>query len=68
MDFKKTLKQTYTNTKEEEKTVLDLNKVVIYKELLDEQGELKSNQELKCHGIKMDWWLYLQIRTRYKNI
>uniref|UniRef100_A0A2D4HSL6 Uncharacterized protein n=1 Tax=Micrurus lemniscatus lemniscatus TaxID=129467 RepID=A0A2D4HSL6_MICLE len=46
---------------------LDIRKMVNHSELLDNQGKLKSNQELKQKGIIIDWWPYLQIQNRYKK-
>uniref|UniRef100_A0A2D4IHH7 Uncharacterized protein n=1 Tax=Micrurus lemniscatus lemniscatus TaxID=129467 RepID=A0A2D4IHH7_MICLE len=46
---------------------LDLKKMVSYEELLDSQGKLKSNQELKENGIITDWWPYLQIQNKYEK-
>lgn len=45
----------------------DLDKIVRYKYILDDQGTLNTNQELKNKGIDKDWWLYLQIQSRYKK-
>uniref|UniRef100_A0A2D4HSL7 Uncharacterized protein n=1 Tax=Micrurus lemniscatus lemniscatus TaxID=129467 RepID=A0A2D4HSL7_MICLE len=46
---------------------LDMSKKVRGREVLDEQGKLKTNQELKEQSIFIDWWPYLQLQNRYKK-
>uniref|UniRef100_A0A2D4IME3 Uncharacterized protein n=1 Tax=Micrurus lemniscatus lemniscatus TaxID=129467 RepID=A0A2D4IME3_MICLE len=46
---------------------LEIGKMVRYYEVLDPQGELKTNQELRDKGLNIDCWLYFQLKTRYKK-
>uniref|UniRef100_A0A2D4PIT2 Uncharacterized protein n=1 Tax=Micrurus surinamensis TaxID=129470 RepID=A0A2D4PIT2_MICSU len=41
--------------------------MIRYKELVDEQGELKTLEELKEQGIILDWWAYMQIQVKFKK-
>lgn len=38
-----------------------------YRELLDAHGCLKTRIELELQGIKLDWWSYAQISSKYKK-
>uniref|UniRef100_A0A2D4KK41 Uncharacterized protein n=1 Tax=Micrurus paraensis TaxID=1970185 RepID=A0A2D4KK41_9SAUR len=43
---------------------LDINKMIRYNQLLDDQGILKTNQKLKEEGIGIDWWPHLQTKCK----
>uniref|UniRef100_A0A2D4MJR7 Uncharacterized protein n=1 Tax=Micrurus spixii TaxID=129469 RepID=A0A2D4MJR7_9SAUR len=38
---------------------INLGKVITYKDIVNENGELKSRQELREEGVQLEWWAYL---------
>uniref|UniRef100_A0A2D4F607 Uncharacterized protein n=2 Tax=Micrurus TaxID=8634 RepID=A0A2D4F607_MICCO len=41
--------------------------MVTYKDLLNEEGELKIKRELQNQGVELAWLLYPQIQSRYEK-
>ncbi|XP_060550036.1 uncharacterized protein CXorf58 homolog isoform X1 [Pantherophis guttatus] len=46
----------------------ELNTIIRYKDLIDQQGKLNSKQELELDlNRDIDWWIYIQIQSKYKK-
>uniref|UniRef100_A0A2H6MYZ9 Uncharacterized protein n=1 Tax=Micrurus carvalhoi TaxID=3147026 RepID=A0A2H6MYZ9_9SAUR len=46
---------------------LETGRKIRYYDVLNPQGELRTNQELREQGMKIEWWPYLQHKMRYKK-
>ncbi|XP_060542377.1 uncharacterized protein C21orf62 homolog isoform X1 [Pantherophis guttatus] len=44
-----------------------MEKLCRYKDIVDGGGNLKSNDTLRDQGTTLDWWTYLQIKSRYQK-
>uniref|UniRef100_A0A2D4MCI9 Uncharacterized protein n=1 Tax=Micrurus spixii TaxID=129469 RepID=A0A2D4MCI9_9SAUR len=47
--------------------LLKQRKAITYKDILNGDGVLKTRQDLKQHGMDLEWWEYLQLQARYKG-
>uniref|UniRef100_A0A2D4PEM7 Uncharacterized protein n=1 Tax=Micrurus surinamensis TaxID=129470 RepID=A0A2D4PEM7_MICSU len=47
--------------------LLRRGQVITYEDILDKKGNLKTRQELKDLGFQIEWWAYLQLKSRYSK-
>lgn len=46
---------------------IDTNKLKTYQDILNEEGKLKTREELRMQNVEIEWWSYLQLKSRYKS-